>query len=206
MLELIVASVILMMMLAMLFMAANGITSSWGKINREKDHFMAVIAVDRAIDSLFSNILPFRWHDSENNPLLAFRGESEQVSFVYRHRLNNIKDGALRNVIIFVENDKLKATYQERPLLELGKDPGPRAETVVLAEGIERIEIQYADWRLDHGIEWTDHWNIENERNETPLGVLIEVYWLNGYQESWLRRTAGNGFDEQLGDWQPKRL
>ena len=205
MLELLVATVILMLMLTMLFAAATAITASWERLNHEKDHFMAVMAIDRMLDNTLSNIVPLQWRDSENNQVLAFHGAPEQAAFFYRHRLNRIEDGALRNVILLVDNGKLLATYQERPHLDLQRQPGPRADTVVLAEGIERIRIFYADWQENQGIEWVDYWNENGERLEVPLALRIDVFWLNGYQESWLRRTAGNGFDEQLGIWRPRR-
>jgi len=202
MLELMVASVIMLLLLTMLFAAAAAITGSWERLNVEREHFSAVMTLDRTLDTMLSNVIPFRWRDSENAPIGSFQGTFERVAFVYRHRLNTVNDGALRNVVLFLEDNTFYAVYQARPFLDLYGAPGPNAETAVLAEDIERVEFQYADWDSEQSITWTDEWNPEGERLDVPPGVRIDVFWQDGYQESWLRRTAGSGFDEQLGDWE----
>lgn len=201
-LELMIAMVIFMMLLIVLFTAANAVTGSWERLTAEANHFSAVMSLDRTLDTVLPGIVPLRWRDAENAPIPTFYGEPDQMTFVYRHQLHNIDDGALRSVLLFVEDRTLYAIYQERPFLGFDT-PSEHAGTTILAEGIERIECWYADWTPDNAVEWVDAWNTEADRFEVPLGVRIDVFWENGYQESWLRRTAGNGADEQLGVWRP---
>ena len=70
---------------------------------------------------------------------------------------------------------------------------------------MNRVDFLYADWHPDTGLEWREEWNAENERFEVPLAIYAAVYWDDGRQESWLRRTAGSGQFERLGNWEPRK-
>ncbi len=202
-LELMLAIGLLLILVSMLLAAIHGITLSWQKISRKREQFREVLKIDRTLDTVLSNIVPFTWPNDERRETGIFQGRSDQLDFAYRHTPNNLQDGALRFAQLRVENEQLVMFYQERPLIDGTATPALRRS--VLAKGVARIDCLYADWSPDSGLEWVDIWNLESDRDETPLAVLVWVHWLDGRWECWLRRTAGSGHRERWGNWLPPK-
>ncbi len=211
-LELIIAVALFLLVTALLLTAATAITGSWQRLNREKGRLLELLALDRAVDAMFSNAVPFTWPDEDGQAVAVFVGEAERVDLAYLHRLNTVEDGALSFVSLQVDDGgRLLALHQPRPLLR-AEDPGEHARTSILAQGIDRIEFLYADWVPDEGVEWLEEWDPDRDssvaserRLELPLAILMRVFWDDGRAETWLRRTAGNSYRECWGNWQPAR-
>ncbi|NOY80521.1 MAG: hypothetical protein GXP31_05900 [Kiritimatiellaeota bacterium] len=197
--ELLVASAILVLLLGLLFAAGNGITQSWSRIRAEERRFEEVMELDRTLDNIFSNTIPFHWRDDDGNPVLMFRGEPESVRLTYWHTPNAPDEGALRFVTLKVQDGGLLACYTDRPRLAWEESNGDVQESI-LAEKVAGIDFQYADWESDNGIVWVSEWDPDAARQDIPLAIMVTLHWEDGRRESWLRRTAGNSQFERWGN------
>ena len=163
------------------------------------------MALDRTLDTILSNAVPFAWTDEEGDPVPIFVGEPDGVHLAYLHRLNSMDDGALRFVTLEAADGYFRAFYTDRP--RFVDDQEQEIQVSVLAEGIEGVTFLYADWEgEDEGLRWLDQWDPEGERREIPLAIMLTLRWQGGRQETWLRRTAGSGRNERLGLWRPAPL
>ena len=208
-LELLVSLLVFSLVVGALFGVSREVSKSWSRLQEDQHELAQLMALDRTVDSILSNAVPFMWRDDEWEKAPVFVGEPERVQLAYMHRLNAeaVSEGALRFVTLFVNDDRqLIAVYQSRPFMtwdQLG-DAGPPPS--VLAEGVESLSFRYADWvqyGQDQELEWVDEW--DPEREEIPVAILMSVVWLEGGlgTESWLRRTAGSGWRERWGKWEP---
>lgn len=197
--ELIVASAILVLLLGMLFAAGNGITRSWSRLQVEEARFEEVMELDRVLDNIFSNTVPFHWRDKDMKPVPMFQGGPESVRLTYRHTANAPGEGALRFVTLSVKDGLLLAQYSDRPRLDWEESSAPVQESV-LAKGVASVDFQYADWDQDNGIVWTPEWDPDSERQDIPLAIMLTLHWEDGRRETWLRRTAGNSQFERWGN------
>ena len=198
MLELLLATALLALTVTLIMAASNSITKSWQKLDRKQQKLQQVLKLDRTLDAMLSNIVPFRWPDAEGGTRAVFSGDKDEVHFAYMHQINRLRDGGIRFVKLALEKGVFTACYQERPLLDV-RYPD-KIHRTVLADEVERIEIQYADWLPEAGCVWVDQWNTENrQRLDAPLAVLLRIYWEDGSWESWMRRTAGSGQYERWG-------
>ena len=199
-LEMILAVALMGLLVTLLLGAGNAVTASWQRIGGERAEFAEVLRLDRTLDNALSNIVPFCWPQADAaedaEPAGVFRGTPGQFDFVYRHRLNDLKDGALRFVRFQVSDGQLEMLYQERPLLDT--EYLENVKRAVLAQRVDRIECLYADWSPESGLQWREEWNTETERRDPPLAVFVRVHWQDGRWESWLRRTAGNSQHERM--------
>lgn len=212
-LELAIAITIMLAIALALFAYSRGVTQSWTKTIHEKNRFQEVLGLDRAIDAVLANAVPFTWHsdsatrDDGTFPFLV--AESDSLRIAYLHDLHDPAEGALRFAEFIVQDDNLYLMYSDRPFYQWD-DLGGRDQTVLLAEQVKRISFQYLDWndKADDDWEdralWLDRWETENsERMDAPLAILMTVEWLNGNTESWFRRTMGNSYRERFGQWAP---
>lgn len=208
-LEILIASTVFSMVVIVLFAFAREVSKSWGRLNREETVLRQLIGLDRALETLLPNAVPFVWPDVDNEDEKTpfFVGEPEYVRFAYVHRLNNPADGALRFVEMHVEDGLLMAFYSERPYLHWN-DVSDTGRSTVLARDVDKVEFRYADWEDKPGSEawgdalvWLDEWDAE--RLELPLGIHMTVTWEDGRVESWFRRTAAQGYRERFGKWKP---
>lgn len=200
-LEIVIASAIFAIMATVLVAFSNEVTKTWGRLRREQSRFNEVLVLDRTLDAIMTNAVDFTWRDDKNAALPTFLGEPNRMRTATLSRLNTIADGALRFVGLTVEDGALLAVYRQRPFLDWERlDEGE--SVAVLAEGVEAIDLQYADWVPDQGLVWESAWDTA-EREALPLAILIVVHWQDGRVESWLRRTAGHGQRERLGRWRP---
>ena len=193
--EVLIATALMLLVVTMAFAAGNAITSSWGRLSKESEQFRELLALDRTMDTMLSNIIPFKWQDEDGNQFLVFQGGSNWVSFAYRHRVNNLEEGAIRFFGLQVSNNKLHALYQNRPLLRLDA-PGATARRSILAEDVSRLQCSYAV-REDGEVVWKEQWNTVEKRGRLPIGIRLDVFWQDGRREVWIRRVAGNGYYEK---------
>ena len=208
-LEMVIAMAILAMLAGLLATVGNQAFESWRQITREQAHFARLLNLDRTVDNMFRNIIPFTWPDRENKQQPAFFGEPDRIRFAYRHALNSPADGTLRFAGLHVLDGQLLAVYQERPLLDWdAKTPAASSRTSVLTTEVDTIEFWYADWDTSgKTVKWKNSWGKKDDvvpRTEVPLAILLIVRWSNGDENSWLRRTAGNGQYSRFGRWIPR--
>ena len=176
--------------------------SSWEQLQRHSQVFEEILFLDRTLDTLLTNVIPFRWPDEDlAGPYSTFVGESERVIFSYLHSFNQLEDGAIRFCSLLVEDNELRAYYCERPPFpeDLGSD---RLRRSVLAHNIESVSFLYADLDEDR-IDIVDEWE---DQDYMPLGIQLTVTWTDGARHTWFRRTAGTSYFERWGKWEQKRM
>ena len=201
-LEVMVAAAVLMLLAMVLLAASNEVTKSWRRLVNEQNRFSDLLAVDRMLDGVLTNVLPFRWRNDENQERPAFLGEPHRLRLAYRHPFNQPADGAIRFLGLVVENGEFRAYAQERPFLDWER-LGPAAAVTVLATGVSRLDLRYADQPANEDLMvWKDEWDSE-QRRDLPLAIWVTVTWVDGRVESWLRRTPGSGKFERFQDWRP---
>ena len=66
-------------------------------------------------------------------------------------------------------------------------------KSVVLAENVASLTLNYGDYDDDGEIEWLEVWDQEDSdyKNRLPAAVGFTVEFENGERVSYLRRTAG---------------
>lgn len=198
-LELIVAVTIFSVVVSMATMGLIAIRKSWRKVHDNSKRLEGLLKVDRVVDTSFRNVIPFHWEDEATKQKRGvFVGEEDKVTFATLHRVTNADFSAIRFLHLYVEEGKLIAEYRKSPILTWEKNElGIHKE--VLAENIDRISFMYGDLVDEHNIQWSSSWSEEKPRNYMPLAIQLTVYWKNGDEERWLRRTSGAGKFETLG-------
>ena len=211
-LELAIAVTIFMMVAVALFAFSGHVSSSWGSITTERNRLAELLAMDRTLDSILSNAVPFLWREREDGlvqvvPFIV--AEPDVLRIAYMHRLNDTAEGSLRFVELFLEDGSLKALYTDRPFINWEDIADDRKKVSVVSTGVESISFLYADFSSDVSDEWRerlfwrDAWETEDsERKDIPLAIQIRVKWLDGREESWLRRTMGNSYRERYGTFE----
>jgi hypothetical protein len=206
-LEVIIAITLLLLIVVALVSFGREMARSWEKLRGEHARFRALLTLDRALDGLLSNAVPFTWPNEDGEAVPFFVGEAAYLRLVSLHPVTQVDEGALRFAEVFVRDGFLEVAYTVRPYRGAVED-SEQVRTTVLASGVERVEFAYADWSGDESgdwgnrLLWTDEW--EAERSELPLAVMVTVRWEDGRVESWLRRLA-SGYRERWGKWEPAK-
>jgi hypothetical protein len=179
---------------------------SWEKLRAEHARFRELLALDRALDGLLSNGVPFQWPDEEGEAVPFFSGGAEAVRLASLHPLVHLEEGPLRFAEVFVDRGDLVVSYTSRPYLD--EPEGSQVRQAVVARDVDRIEFSYADRDSDESGSWGERttWVSEwdPERKEMPLAIMMTVHWQDGRIESWLRRI-GSGYRERWGKWEPAK-
>ena len=206
--EILIAVSIFMMIAFALFTYSQEVTASWRRIMKERSRFSELLALDRAIDGVLSNVVSFDWKDADGEDVPFLVAEAHSLRCACLHRLKDVDEGALRFAEFLVEDNNLYLVHSDRPFLNWN-EVGDRKTVNLLAEGVESITFRYVDWNDDDTADWgtrmfwRDDWeNIESERDDVPLAIFLTVNWQDGRTESWLRRTLGNGYRERHGKWE----
>lgn len=203
-LEMLIALIIFAMIATVLFASGNAVTQSWLQLNEVEARFQEVMEIERVVESTFSHAIPFNWRDEDRNEVPFFLGTSESVRLAYKHTINSNYEGGIRFVEFEVDDGKLKAYYRDRPSFSFDNADVFEA---VLAEGVDRVEFQYADWSPNDDLQWLEEWDPladeMNIRREIPLAIYINIFWKDSSRDSWLRRTSGSGQFERFGSWRP---
>jgi type II secretory pathway pseudopilin PulG len=196
-LEMVIAVGIFTMVMLTASMGMVTIQKTWNSITLQNQGMRSLQVIDSVIDSAFRNAVPFAWTDENNKSRIVFSGNADRVVLAYQHRINNVDDGGIRFISLFLDNGCLVATYRKTPMLPWdGKTNSAQTDREILAEKIKSISFLYADRKKDD-ISWVSQWD-ENRAN-IPLAIQIKVEWLNGESEIWMRRTAGAGLRETYG-------
>ena len=210
-LELIIAVTVFMMVGVALFSFSSQVTDTWTRLTTERNRFNELMAMDRVIDSILSNAVPFMWRDTSDElggtaPFII--AEEDRLRVASLHRLNDAEEGALRFAEFYLEDGDLKITYTNRPFMDWSEVADDRRMTSILTTEVDSLRFEYADWSSDVADEWPDRmfwrtdWETEDsQRTDIPLAVKMTVVWKDGRQECWLRRTVGNSFRERYGTY-----
>ncbi len=207
--EIIIAVTIFMFVALALFAYSRETSRSWSKIVTERNRFSELLALDRSINGLLENIIPFTWPNEDQQSVPFIVANRDSLRCAYIHRLNDEIEGCLRFAEFLLENNNLYIVYSDRPFLNWD-EVGERKKTALLAEDVSSIHFRYADWSADNDADWEqrllwlDEWETEDsERKDAPLAVMLTINWQDGRSESWLRRTMGNSYRERFGKWEP---
>lgn len=212
-LEVAIAVTIMMGIALALYAYSHGVTMSWEKMLKERNRFQEMLNLDRTIDAVLSNAVPFTWQSDdamdESGKFPFIVAEQHSLRIAYLHDLHDPVDGALRFAEFIVKDENLYLMYSDRPFYQWS-DLGGRDQTVLLAEGVSQITFEYLDWSADDEDEWQnrvlwlEEWETEDSgRMDAPLAIIMTVEWLDGRTESWMRRTMGNSYRERFGKWSP---
>ena len=114
--------------------------------------------------------------------------------FTALRRSHDRDTGALIFVRIRLIEHNLVAEYSPYPLLpwELEENDMPERYTrEILVKNVQAVTFLYAERNTDGEVEFLEEW-IEDDHDGIPLAIQMEIEWLNGEKERWLRRTAGS--------------
>lgn len=206
-LEVIIAIALLLLIVVALVGFGREMARSWEKLRGEHARFRALLTLDRAMDGLLGNAVPFSWPNEDGESVAFFVGESEYLRLASLHAVTQADEGALRFAEVFVRDGLLQVAYTVRPYRTAAPDSA-QVRTTILATGVDRVEFTYADWSNDESgdwgrrLEWVNEWDAD--RQELPLAVMATVWWDDGRVESWLRRLA-SGYRERWGKWEPAK-
>ena len=196
-LEMVIAVAIFAMVMLTAAMGMVTIQKTWNSITLQNQKMRSLQVIDSVADSVFRNAVPFTWPDETNTSKIVFSGKSDSVILAYRHRINNVEDGGIRFVSLFLDKGSLVAAYRKTPILPWdGKVNVTEMDSESLAENVKSISFLYAD-RKTQNVSWTPNW--DEKSVNIPLAIQIKVEWLDGESEVWMRRTAGAGLRETYG-------
>ncbi len=210
--EVLVASLLMTIMITGLLIVSANLNTNWQRTTNISRELNELMNIERVLDNSMPNAIPFVWRDIEEfkTRKSTFIGEPNRISFCYLHRLNNLKEGAIRFMGITQEDDQLVVYHKNRPWINFEENLNDDTITrTVLAEGIAAVEFQYALSVFDAGeetLEWVDEWDDEDEsRFDIPLAFRIDINFGDDIVETFLYRTAGNSRYQRWGDWKPDK-
>lgn len=196
-LEMVIAVGIFTMVMVTASMGMVTIQKTWNSVTMQDQKIRSLQVIDSVVDSAFRNAVPFVWPNDNNKSRSVFVGNMDRVSLAYRHRINNLDEGGIRFISLFLENGCLVAAYRKTPILPWSsRQNSANTDIEILAEKISSISFLYAERKKDN-ISWLSTW--DEDSNSIPLAIQIKVEWMNGEREVWMRRTAGAGLRETYG-------
>ncbi len=208
-----IAASILVMIAAGLFVYSQNVTRSWQQIIRERNRMFELMTLDRTIDAVLANAVPFIWQDDEagdeNETFPFIVGDPTGLRIAYLHSIHDAVEGGVRFAEFILEDGTLYLDYSDRPFFEWNQATD-RTQRVLLAEGIAELRFLYLDWNADTDADWKnralwlDQWETaDTERTDIPLAIAMKVSWQDGREHTWFRRTLGNSYRERYGKWAP---
>jgi len=196
-LEMVLAITIFAFIAGLIGMALFSLHRTWEKTQRHCISLQTLQKIDRVADSAFRNLIPFRWIDDNQKERFVFSGEPDRIMFAYLHRVNVAAQGGIRFITLYLKDGNLTADYRDTPFFPWRDDDSARQQEI-LAGGVKKLTFSYAD-RQNNELLFNDSWPEEDVNPNLPLAIQMTVEWENGRKETWLRRTAGNGFNQTLG-------
>lgn len=204
--ELIISMGILMAVTGIIAMASKSFYDGYERSAKVTKRLKEYMAIDNIMDIHVRNMIPFKWNDENSNYRFVFSGEDHKLHFTTLRRSYGNRPGSLIFIRLFVEEEKLIAEYSTTPRLPWKEE---EAETMpytreVIAENIEEITFTYAEKATGEddedgtGVKWEENWP-EDEHAAIPLAIRMQVKWLDGTTEYWLRRVAGVAKDSTFG-------
>ena len=175
-LEVLIASTIFLGLAIVLFVYAGQTTQSWSKLQVRRNQLNELLALDRAIDTVLPNIIPFTWPDPE-----------EETEEKLEDSGNTYKDGVYTGSSSgYGGKVTVQVTVKEHKITDVSADFD---------------DDDTLDW--SERLIWVDEWETEeSERTDAPLAIIMTVNWKDGRSETWFRRTMGNSYRERFGKWE----
>ena len=206
-----IAASILAMIAAGLFVYSQNVSRSWQQIIRERNRMIELMNLDRTIDAVLANAVPFIWRDDgsdakETYPFIV--ADPGGLRIAYLHPIHDNIEGGIRFAEFILENGELYLQYSDRPFYDWNQ-AAERTQRVLLAEGIAELHFLYLDWNdsdddWQNRALWLDQWETsDSERTDIPLAIAMTVVWQDDRTHTWFRRTLGNSFRERYGKWNP---
>ncbi|UDQ98559.1 hypothetical protein AAEX28_00385 [Lentisphaerota bacterium WC36G] len=191
--EIILAILIFSIIMTLVSMSLYSVQKTYEKVDKFNARLDQYQSIDRFCDTVIKNMVPFKWQNRDSKKIQqVFKGENNEMFFAYLHRINDVEEGALRFVKIYLEDEKVKIKYRKYPLLHWDEsDIG--VETEIIAKDVDALNFLYVDTKSggQYDIEWNDSWNEDSNPN-IPLAVQIKIKWKSGKSEVWLRRVAAS--------------
>ncbi len=196
-LEMVIAVGIFTMVMLTASMGMVMIQKTWSSITLQNQKTRSLQVIDSVVDSAFRNAVPFAWTDENLKNSIVFLGDGDRIILAYRHRINNVDEGGIRFISLFLDKGCLVAAYRKTPMLPWdGKTNTANTDREILAEKVRSISFLYADRKKDN-ISWLSAW--DKTSPNIPLAIQVKVEWMDGDSEVWMRRTAGAGLRETYG-------
>lgn len=190
--EMLVATTMLGMLLAMLYSGLRlGIKSA--EAGEERIRQVSRIRVTQEfLRSQFSRILPVSWKQ-DGNIGVVFEGESDRIQFV-APMPGYVGEGGphLQLIVLVSGEDGMELIFDHRiahPELEGDVEADPDREPILLLDGIEDAQFSYLTLgdRDDEAGDWTSSWD---EPNQYPLLVRLEIQFKDGAGVIWPELTV----------------
>ena len=195
--EMVVAMAVLVVVALILGTASAAFYNGYQRSVRVTERLKTCQTIDRVMDRLVRNLVPFEWEDELNSTRLVFEGEPDSLHFVTLQRTYGSDRGAFLFVRIRVEGEELIAEYSSYPRLPWEEQGTQDYSREVLATQVRSVSFLYAE-EEDDEIVFENSW-VEEDHESTPLAIQMTVEWLDGTTEQWLRRTAGSSSNSTFG-------
>jgi general secretion pathway protein J len=166
-LEVVVALVVLGFILAGLAQAAHFGMSAWGLETRYADNAAELERVDRVIRDLIEQAAP-----AANNGDKPFAGQEHRLLFI-TELPDEPEDQPVRRAQVSIGvDDKHRLVMRWQPDANATPlMPLPPPKEIVLAEGLERIDLAYRQAASDGG-KWSKVWT------DSPLPALVQIHFV----------------------------
>jgi type II secretory pathway component PulJ len=116
-LEMVLAVGIFLAVICVVSSGLFAVRQTWEKVKKHNGSLERLQRVDRVIDSTFRNIIPFKWHDENNESRQIFLGKTNSLQMAYQHRIGKISEGGIRFIAFVVRDEKLLALYRKTPII-----------------------------------------------------------------------------------------
>lgn len=203
--EMVIAMAILILVGTLIGTASLIFYNAYNRTIRQTEKLKEFVAIDQVMDQTLRNAIPFQWRNKEENvDKYVFLGKEDELLFSSLRRSHGKDQGALIFVRIRLDGTDLIAEYSSYPILpwEIEKEEiNTKLTREILSRNVQAIKFLYAERDSEGEIELLDEW-IEEEHNGIPLAIQMEVEWIGGEKERWLRRTAGSAANSTYGNRQ----
>lgn len=187
------------------------VTKSYQAAERKASMLKEYCKIDRLVDNLFRNAVPFSWVDRQaksgfrglqNPQKLYFIGDENYLLLSSKQPIFDNNDTGFIFSEFFVENNQLKVRYKSTPFMQLKNfeaENNNDGNIEIITSNVQEINFKYAKVE-DNQTFWNN--NFIEQQNATdndevydeflPLAIQISIKWNDGREKHWLRRTAGS--------------
>lgn len=189
-LELLLATVILLIVLASASLAFRSVILSWRNMARNTGRVEQRLKMTGFADDYLRNVIAFKYtHPDSNINQIMFSGGETELWGCARRRVDSSVNSGLTFFRLFCEDGKLYLQSAGSPFFP-DMDTAMTLNSELLSEDVDTLSFSYAHY-LNGGLEWENKWDPEDYIGKLPQAVLISVEWTGGEKEVWLRRLNG---------------
>lgn len=198
--EVIVAFAILTLIATLTGIVLFSVQQSWSKIKENTARLEDMVKLDRIVNNVFRNAVPFHWPDENRKNKQIFKGKSDSIRMAYLHRINSDKENGIRFIEFSLREGQLIAKYRDFPMTE--ENPEHCTEEILISR-VQKLEFRYAE-RADGEIVWSSEFN-EIAAENIPMAIRMTITLEDGEIVDFLRRTAGNSYVSTYGKCDEKK-